>query len=475
MNLTTHLKALKVEKIRRKLLDDFYLFIRYGFSLSFKEFITGDFIKIIAQKLSHNPRTMEIGPRDHMKSTRFYAYFMWRLLRQHYGLERSRLECHYFSYKEKMATYHIGSPKNEDNIKDLIRRNPLFYDIQDTKEKAENTAIYTTSKGNVSLSAQGLLTFVRGVHTKGIVFVDDPLQDEDPTTKLDPTKVKTINNRIMSSIYSMPQYESGGELHIIGTPQTEEDFYFDPKFQSKFAFDARMSINKDNKPLFPEFRPLKWLLEKKDSLPEKIWLQEYMCRPTHSLDSYLIDEKIKQVIDTGLINYMDGNYKCPETSTMVAGFDVGKHQHPSHLSVMEITNNGKFIQRVTYWLDKWDYTKQIDLISDLSKKMGISQVFYDASRGEFETLQEMGELPECMVAVNLTGRKKRFDMARALSQKIESDTISLINDDRQYRQMLLVDSDLKARETSEGHGDSFWSNALCMMADAQLDAYLEII
>lgn len=38
----------------------------------------------------------------------------------------------------------------------------------------------------------------------------------------------------------------------------------------------------------------------------------------------------------------------------------------------------------------------------------------------------------------------------------------MLNDDRQKEQILAVDNNLNAMESPDGHGDSFWSNALAL-------------
>lgn len=407
-----------------------------------------------------------------MKSVTLYALFMWHLLKYRY--KRKNLECHYFSYKGNMASYHVGSPKNEDNIKRLININPFYEDVSDTKDQAESVAIYTwDGQHTISLTAHGLLTFTRGTHTRGLVFIDDPLQTEDPTTKIEPARVRTVNNRVMSTIYQMPQFERGAQLHIVGTPQTEEDFFYDPDFQSKFAFrEQPAEVNTEKRiALFPEFRSWEWLKDKEDTLPRKIYEQEYLCKPSYSTDTYLEAAELKALINIQLPNFANKNsFKIGKGHDVVGGYDIGKHRHPSHLSIFQITEKGKHIQRVSKWIDNMGYAEQIETLRDIINRLGVKMLYYDSSRGEFESMQETGKLPDVMFPINLTVRKKRFDIAGALSKLIETKQVEFIDDQRQYRQMLVVDSDLKARETAEGHGDSFWSNACAMEAQFKEDA-----
>lgn len=459
------LKELKKEKVRRLASEDFAFFILEVFPYSFDNFITGDYLRQVANFMQGSQRTIRVGPRDHCKSLSLYAHFMWELLKARYdGRDR---ENHYFSYKNKMAVYHVGGAANENSIKRLIKRNPFFDEVTDEKKDAESIALFKWAGADnyVSLQASGLLTFVRGTHTRSVVYVDDPLQDEDPHKKLDPLKVRTINNRIKAAVFSMPQYDRGGQLHIVGTPQTSEDFFFDPDFTSQFSvrFDKAILDEKKQKVLFPEWRSYKWLREKRESLGERLFRQEYMCEPAHSLDSFLDAKRLSVCIDRQLPNSLEHllGLSLGEDDELIAGLDVGKHRHPSHLSVVQVTPK-PWIQRLSMWMDGWEYTRQLAFIWDLIEKCGLEVIYYDASRGEFESLRERGDLPSQMRPVNLTNRKKRFALAHSLARRIEKGQFRLVNDERQFRQMLVVDSDLVARETGEGHGDSFWSNA-CLM------------
>jgi len=49
-------------------------------------------------------------------------------------------------------------------------------------------------------------------------------------------------------------------------------------------------------------------------------------------------------------------------------------------------------------------------------------------------------------------------------KRVQNQAIELIPERRMIDQILLVNNDLRAFETSEGHGDSFWSIALAVNA-----------
>ena len=76
-----------------------------------------------------------------------------------------------------------------------------------------------------------------------------------------------------------------------------------------------------------------------------------------------------------------------------------------------------------------------------------------------------------MEGVNFT-QKKKFEIAAQFEKAVKNKKIVLLADDRQKRQILNCDNDLKSMDTPEGHGDSFWSNALAI--DAALGAVANI-
>lgn len=56
-----------------------------------------------------------------------------------------------------------------------------------------------------------------------------------------------------------------------------------------------------------------------------------------------------------------------------------------------------------------------------------------------------------------------------------SGNLELINDTRQTDQILAVTSDLQAFESVDGHGDSFWSNALALWQEKQKQYQIRVL
>ena len=455
------------EQITKKLtlaMDDFKLFVNDIFSLSYPHFIRGSFINELCDWMNANDWLMRVSAKDHFKSTSLYADFMWRLIK--YPFENS--EYHYFSYQDSMAAYHVYK------IKDLIKNNPYFQDCRDFKQTAEGIIKYSWDKGKTftTLHPHGLLSFKRGIHCHG-VYIDDPFQD--PDNKLILTKIYKINSVVKTQILDMPF--KGGFCKIVGTPQTNADFFFDKEMQQKFAVIIQ-SAEKDQKnkiALWPEHMNWQELQQRKLIRGKRIYNQEYLCSPVYAENSFFTEEEINEVVNPELQNLSIFDIiQGPEKYDTIGGWDLGKKRHPAHFTVFQIKIvNGikKAVQIHQSFFDSWDYAgnddeqfnpdkpTQLSYIKQAIKNFKIDKVFADNTRGELTMLEERKELPPEIMLETFTSKDK-FAMATDFEKSVNQKYIELQNDGRMIRQLLVVTNDLQAVETPEGHGDSFWSIGL---------------
>lgn len=464
----------KVDPLTLELMDKmlaptgFPLFVKHIFAES-KEILKnqtwtgGEFVDDVAAWLGANNTTLRVSAKDHFKSTSFYAHIMWKIWKL-YWFERNR-EINYFSYGEGMASYHLAK------IKIAIKCNPYFAGIIDMKAQADSILSYSwNGKQKITVHPRGLLEFKRGIHCHD-VYVDDPFQD--PDNKMVPTKINKINDTMKTQILDMFQ----NELHIAGTAQTNHDFYFDEKFVKRFSRRILPAVVDDKKQiaLWPEWMNYEELMKKKYERGEKIFNQEYLCSPVYSENSFVENkEKLMSVVGNGYHFSIEGwktemevrAKKAEENPDLaylletdkVAGWDLGKKNHPAHFCVFEKIN-GKRVQIHDKWFDHVDYTDQLEYIRGYVEAMGIYRVFYDSTRGELEMLEETGELSGEFEGVHFTFKGKH-KMANAFDRAITQKTIELLNKPRTLNQILIVNNDLQAPETPEGHGDAFWSICL---------------
>lgn len=399
---------------------------------------------------------MDVTGRDHFKSTRFYADIMWNLLRDAEGGS----EGWYFSYSYELAAYHLSK------IKEMVRDNPIYYDIVDHKSTAESVLSYSWpgSKKRITVHPGGLLAFKRGIHADHI-YVDDPLRD--PENKLKPTVITKINRIVKTEL--LPMINKGGTCRIVGTPQTPDDFFFDEGMQRTFKTWITPAIIDEVQKLvlWPEWKSYDDLMLIKDQQGEKIFAQEYMASPVYSEDSYIEKPMLLAVIDPKLEPLKFKEHTELNDAMVVAAFDIGKKRHPSHLAVFKRIQREdvvRFVQLFSKWMDHWDYKDQLDYLVNAINYFRIHQLRYDNTRGEFEGFKEQGKIPPQMKPVTYNNRTQ-VAIAAQFGTAVEQKNIKLLNDARQTGQILAVTGDLQAIESPEGHGDSFWSVATAIYED----------
>lgn len=437
--------------------ENFSYFINHIFSRSFDKFTEGKHVYNTVEFLGNNDRTMRVSARDHFKSTSLYAHFMYDLI------YNPGLECQYFSYNTKMAAYH-GS-----KIKQLIEKNPFYKDCIDLKPTAEGILKYAWIEKRrlvTTLTPNGLLSFKRGVHCPRI-YVDDPLRD--PENKLNPTVINKINRIFSTEVMGMLKQD--GQLHVVGTPQTEFDFFFDKNLTRRFQVQVLPAVKDWTKKecLWPEYMPWSELMHRKRELGERVFSQEYLCKPVWTEQAWFSREKLYNVVN----NSLEQEKRMLRDSMTVLGWDVGKKVHPSHVAVFEEQRPGHWVQVYQRFLDNKSYTEQKDFVNDLCERFKVDGAGYDATRGELDSFAEKGELHNALQPI-IFKLQTKHDMATNFEKMVENGEVELLNDRRMLDQILVVDNDLKALETPEGHGDSFWSIAMALwLASQQVESFEE--
>jgi len=449
---------------------DFVYFVNNIFSLSSRHFIKGEHIDNTARLLSQNKKTMRVSARNHFKSYSFYAHIMWKMM---FELPQKNIEAQYFSFSQDLAGYHISK------IKLAISANQYFRHIRDRKPTAESVIKYTwDDKTFYSLEPHGLIQFKRGIHAD-YVYVDDPFQD--PENQLNPTIIKKINEIFKSNILDMPN-EPDGELHCAGTPQTDEDFYFDKDITRRFTVKILPAITDEGKALWPEWMDIPELEQKRLERTDRIFKREYLCTPVYSTEGFFTREYLmKKVVNLDLVSYK-ARLKYSKQGEIIAGFDIGKKAHPSHLTVLEHRPNNKLVMIHQKWMDGWSYSNgkefydfaptQLEYLKMVIQNFGIDRLYYDNTRGEFESFDEQGLLPRIMIPIVFNQKIKQI-MSAAFDKVVERSQIEIINDDRLITQICSVTNSLEAIQSTKGHGDSYWSMCLALLGVKELSNYSE--
>lgn len=441
------------KEVLTKSRSDFRYFVRHVFSKSFEHFVWGDYLETVSAFYNGSRKTMRIAPKDHFKSTSMYAFIMWQLIQPH----REDFRVHYFSFEKSMAQYHVGK------VREFVSRNPFFAGLRDLKMQAEGVAKYSwDGEYSFYVLPHGMMSFKRGIHDK-LIIVDDPFQD--PASKIEPKIITRINQIFITQIMDMVM--TGGFLHVVGTPQTTVDFLFNKTLQEQYAFMSTPAVvdSARKKALWPEWMPWEELQKRKAARGEKIFNQEYNCRPAYAEQAFFKRDQLLRCIDVSLQNRL--NVAEGDMTNRFAGWDIGKKAHPAHFTVLEEGGDGIFRQVYTAWFEGVDYIDQLKHVKEVCAALKVDILNYDDTRGELEALKEQGMVPDFFEGITFS-LKQKHALAGALDALVSAKgddgapmpRIRFQNDERQLNQLQVVTNDLDAIETPEGHGDCFWSLAL---------------
>jgi hypothetical protein len=411
-------------------------------------------------RLQFEDKTATISARYHLKTTVVLAYLAWKLYRC--DLDGLYNEWYFMGYKEDLASHHLR------DLKRYIENIPEYFDDCQNLTTADTILHYRKNGCEFYCEPLGILSFKRGLHPKGLIC-DDILRD--PEVKLDISQLKKIETIFREQILNMPT----DELHIVGTPQDSDDLF--AWLSHNESFDTRWykaELDKCNQvPLWPEFWNWDKLQLRKNEIGDKAYNKEFMCSPVRSEEGYFSIEDIDSIINKRLTNYACKK-KAKINGYCFGGLDIGKKRHPSHISLFSERKDNRLVQIASIWLDRQDYTEQLSICKWLCESYRLQKFYYDDTRAELEGFRERGELPAGMKGVTFT-RKEKFEMAATFEQAVRNKRILLLSDERQRRQILNVDNNLESIETDDGHGDSFWSNALAISAAEKPQVKIRII
>lgn len=425
------------------------------------EFVPGAHIDRWCGELQSNRLTAKESARKHAKSEILHAFGPWLLYRR-----KRSAEIFYFSYKMELARYHIA------RIKRFMQIIPEFKDVQWLSDSDSAISCrWPKTKLRLDIVPAGIKGFKRGPHPDGAIF-DDILKD--PTQrKLNVEELKTIRNVFFEECFSLPK--EGGFIHVWGTSQDPSDLFHEIKDSGKFHSTCEPAIinEAEKKVLWPEKMGYERLCEIRDTIKQMAFNKEYQCAPVRGEEGYFKESEINMCCPVAIKEWEEVQeilIPVKDTQNQVfGGFDIGKKRNPSHLALFELVD-GMLEQRVSMWMDNWDYIDQVDKLRELGVSYNVDKLPYDNTRGEFESFKEAGTLPEFMEPISMSG-KKNGEIASGFEQRVRnkvqgqtSPTIKFLPDARQKRQILAVDNQLHAPDTAEGHGDSFWSCGLACYA-----------
>lgn len=431
--------------------NSFPFFLEHIYPLSFRKgYIEAPHTYRWAKLMQENDHVALLSARKHLKSTTLYAYVMWKMLHA----ERD-YEILYLSYKADLAQYHLKI------IKDLIRKNIFFESFTDTTTAESVLRFENYRKYRFVVEPEGIMSFKRGRHPDEVIC-DDILAD--PSNELNLMVIDKITRVFFEDIMSLPR--EGGRVFVFGTPQHQADLFFKLKEIPTWTWSENKAIiDEINKiVLWKELFPYERLEDiRTNEIGEKAFRKEYMCSPIYTEEAFFQREDIFPLVNIDLSNSLQ--LPTFPYELIIAGLDIGKHVHPSHLTIFAKNRDGKYIQIFEKFFDNMEYIVQANYINDMVKQLNISHVYYDNTRGEFEGFVEQGILNKSIWKPVKLSTTEKFSLAANFEKIVKDKKIEFINDPRQLNSILAVNNDLEALETTEGHGDAFFSISMALSED----------
>jgi hypothetical protein len=405
-------------------------------------------------------RLSVMAPRMHLKSTVLNnAFCMWQLFKG----GGAYIDGLVISYKDELAAEHVA------RMKRYSKANTYFRFFRDLKSRSEHVVDFICDFGlgqhwEGAVDGIGIMSAKRGLHPKFVVC-DDILSDF--ANPLEPATLKKIDTIFNTVIQSLPAPDD--PLILVGTPQSYDDTLYKLRNNPEFFWircPAQPDPNDPSKTAWPERFDERVLRQVRRRVRRMAFQVEYLLIPYLAVDSYLPREAVELCVDPDLHRWsLDEPFINNDSWPVYGGMDIGKEAHPTHISIAVLAPDGALVQVYEQFIDHMKYNQQAVLVNNLVEHFNVSRFYYDSTRAE---LDDRG-LTRRAHGKKFT-KQRKVQLALQLERRVFAGTeepgLILLSNDRQVSQICAVNPQLKSVETSEGHGDSFWSVALMVQAAA---------
>ncbi len=215
-------------------------------------------------------RVCVIAPRDHSKSTTLRVKLLHQCLFEKW--RDKPFSCWLFSASKDLAIRRL------EEIRDDMKRHPQLSKYLDTRRGNKLELRFTNGAW---IRATSVGSAIRGEHPACIAF-DDVLDDTGDMN------YDGLRNWFRKKV--TPMLSPGTSIYCVGTPMSMNDLYHTEMLENDTWKSGSWSAVKNWDEykadpenvtaieLWPEFRPIDFLLEQKEAMGELSFIQEYMCK-----------------------------------------------------------------------------------------------------------------------------------------------------------------------------------------------------
>jgi len=306
-------------------------------------------------------RVCVIAPRDHSKSTTLRV----KLLHQ----------CLFEKWRDKPFTIWLFSASKDlairrlEEIREDLKRHPELSRYIDPR-RGNKLELRLTNGAWIRATSVG--SAIRGEHPAAIAF-DDVLDD------MGDMNMNVVREWFRKKV--TPMLSPGTSIYVVGTPMSMNDLYHTEMLESEVwksgvwsaieNWDAYKEDPENNAPqeLWPEYRPIDFLMEQKQAMGELSFIQEYLCRVVDDEAAVYPRMLIRKNLNMeGLIEAE----KLHDDSRYVIGFDPshGLGRDYSVIAVVRQDSEG-FVHLVNLWRrNDFSPDRQADVLIELLKAYG---------------------------------------------------------------------------------------------------------
>ena len=308
-------------------------------------------------------RVCIIAPRSHSKSATLRVKLLHMCLFE--KRNGNPMEIWLFSASIRQATNRL------EEIKTDMRRHPELRKYLDERKSNKQRIQFTNGAW---IQATGVGSAIRGEHP-AVVALDDVLAEMGDMTM---DSVREWFKKVVT-----PMLDPNTSCFVVGTPMSHTDLYatemlserakqvWKSKTWSAFPNWDEWKADPDNvslEPLWPEFRPVEFLLEQKISIDDDLaFAQEYLCKVVDDDSQVFNRHLIRKNIDINSVGGM--NVQLDDSSRFIVGFDPA-HGIGKDYSVLICLRQDE--QGYVHFVDMWrknDFPpdKQADMIIEWAK------------------------------------------------------------------------------------------------------------
>ena len=304
-------------------------------------------------------RVCVIAPRDHSKSTTLRVKLLHSALFEKW--RNKPFTCWLFSASKDLAMRRL------EEIREDMKRHPQLSKYLNTK-RGNKLELHFNNGAWIRATSVGAA--IRGEHPACIAF-DDVLDDMGD---MDWTNIRHWFRKKVT-----PMLSPGTSIYCVGTPMSMVDLYHTEMINNdawKSGIwssipnwdETKSDPTIEPEALWPEFRPVKFLLEQKKAMGELAFVQEYLCK--------VIDDEAacfpRNLTRKNL--KMDAVFENEKLTNdrYAIGFDPahGLGQDYSVMVCLRQDSDG-YIHLVNIWRrNDFPPDKQADIMGDWSKRYG---------------------------------------------------------------------------------------------------------